>query len=252
MRMALNRVYLLSPALQNHKLTHVADTEASKNIGFPLGWASIFSHSRFHYFIRAKRKRSPILYFLFCTWHTNSFPPTPKRLFKQLSIIFTSLIPNHFRKIQNNMTSSSSTSFSASYPSPFEGVEDLGNAYVEILTVCQPFYGNCFHNGVSTGPSYYIHPRLEDGLALNNTQISTSNYENPQDACAAHSALDVVSGLQQHYQVPPPPPPSDTNSDIINVDDYRSKEEVHKNHISDIERLSSTQATQDMEVDYTY
>ena len=147
------------------------------------------------------------------------------------------------------MTSSSSTSISPSYPSPFEGVEDLGNAYAEILTVCQPFYGNCFHNGASTGPSFYIHPRLEDGLALNNTQNNSSNDENPQDACAAHSAPDVVSSLQQLYPVPQPPPRSDTDSDIINVDDYRSKEEVPKNPISDMERLSSTQ---DMEVDYTY
>lgn len=59
--------------------------------------------------------------------------------------------------------------------------EDLGNLYIEIMHVCQPFYAQPMMTGNET---FNIPPRLEDGLVKKKV-LSSADQENPQDPMAA-------------------------------------------------------------------
>ena len=107
---------------------------------------------------------------------------------------------NEKRTTNNNMDSSISSSSAANYPPSFDGELqqfDLGNAYVEILTMCQPFYDNrpSTESRLSTG--YYIHPRLEDGLALNNQFNNGNDQANPQDGSCDQEGRQACNQIKQ-------------------------------------------------------
>jgi hypothetical protein len=54
---------------------------------------------------------------------------------------------------------------------------DQSPLYVQIMEVCQPFYGSPNSGGSA---SFHIPPRLEDGLA--DPSLTVGQQENPQDA----------------------------------------------------------------------
>jgi hypothetical protein len=79
---------------------------------------------------------------------------------------------------------------------------DLGQVYLEMLLICQPFYelpvssddpGETPRQG-----GFYIHPRLEDGLPSGD---GCDKYENPQDPT---SNFHHESGCSSQPHCPPP------------------------------------------------
>ena len=86
---------------------------------------------------------------------------------------------------------------------------DLGQAYAEMLTVCQPFYA-LPPTTVSPGESsqapkpFVLHPRLEDGLSAK-PRVALNRFENPQDAAACgmvHAAPDPSLDQSQNGTSP--------------------------------------------------
>ena len=148
------------------------------------------------------------------------------------------------------MDSSISSSSAANYPPSFDGELqqfDLGNAYVEILTMCQPFYDNrpSTESRLSTG--YYIHPRLEDGLALNNQFNNGNDQANPQDGSCDQQNNNLAScyaglgaAIHQHYGVSPPSRTSSSLS-MEDNDNGGTQDSEDQKHYKDKNLIGSSQ-----------
>jgi hypothetical protein len=90
----------------------------------------------------------------------------------------------------------------------FTDYADLGQAYAEMMVLCQPFYAFPPSSPPSPGQQkpgdyeemsnqqeqFYLHPRLEDGLhdSQQRRSLLMNRYENPQDA----TTTTVVDSFQ--------------------------------------------------------
>jgi hypothetical protein len=92
----------------------------------------------------------------------------------------------------SNYISNSKTLYTHNYTSKMESsgdsYNDLSWQYAEMLTLCQPFYAlqqspSSIGNSTSKQESFYIHPRLEDGLLsmTQRQQRGCAPLENLQD-----------------------------------------------------------------------